>query len=224
MSTTLGPTTTVAARKVHTWEYLEKIGVPIAMFLGAYQAVIMRQWMSPDGVAYLDMGDRIWNEGWFAAANGYWSPLYPALLGGLLKLFHPSMYHEFAMVHVVNVGICALTVCAFQFFWKRTIATMLGPIPIAERENSRTSWAWLGSSVVVLEIEKHTKVCLSIYILRIQCEDRGIFVGGKLRFLLVYEVAGFLLMHLNLLRLRAPARLCVDGTSRSQPQQDDEKM
>lgn len=148
MSATFSPTTVVPAGKVHTWEYLKKTGVPIAMFLGAYQAVIMRQWMSPDGVAYLDMGDRIWNEGWFATANGYWSPLYPTLLGGVLKLFHPSMYHEFALVHVVNVGIYALALCTFQFFWKRTIAWMLGPIPIPER-NSRTSWVLFGYSVVV---------------------------------------------------------------------------
>ena len=78
--------------------------------------------MNPDGVSYLDIGDA-WARGdWNAALNGYWSPLYPWLLGFGLKILRPSAAWEFPVVHAINFGIYLVSLGAFVFFWSGVMA------------------------------------------------------------------------------------------------------
>src|SRR5882672_2481793 len=73
----------------------------IAATLGLIQAWVTRFAMNPDGVSYLDIGDRLWGGDGHALLNGYWSPLYGALLGLAMKIVKPSPYWEFPVAHFV---------------------------------------------------------------------------------------------------------------------------
>jgi len=67
--------------------------------------------MSPDGIQFLDMGERFWAGDPSAIINGLWSPLYPFLLG-LTTLLPISPYWEFACVHVL--GFLILLVATYS--------------------------------------------------------------------------------------------------------------
>ena len=88
----------------------------LAILLGAVQAWTSRFDMAPDGIQYLDNGEAYFRHEWKDAANSYWSPLYPWLLGAALKLFKPSSYWEFPTLHFVNFGIYLCLIVSFRFF------------------------------------------------------------------------------------------------------------
>jgi hypothetical protein len=79
--------------------------------------------MNPDGISYLDMASEAARTGPASLVNGDWSPLYPALLGLTIRLFHPSPEHEFAFVHAVNWVIFAGVLVCFVFFLQAWFAT-----------------------------------------------------------------------------------------------------
>src|SRR5437588_1656055 len=88
----------------------------VALTVGAAQAWATRFYMNPDGISYLDIGDAYWRGDWHNAINAYWSPLYPWVLGGFLKIFHPSVQGEFPLVHLVNFLIYVVALTAFALF------------------------------------------------------------------------------------------------------------
>lgn len=84
--------------------------------LGGLQFWINRYAMNTDGISYLDIADAISKGHFAAAANAYWSPLYPCLLALGLTIFRPSPYWEFPVVHLVNFFILLAAAASFQFF------------------------------------------------------------------------------------------------------------
>jgi hypothetical protein len=84
------------------------------------QAWLFRHEISPDGVAYLDLSDAIVTGRFGELVNGYWSPLYPALIGairlvvGATPLSAPQ--HEFVLIHVANVLCFVAALAAFEWF------------------------------------------------------------------------------------------------------------
>jgi hypothetical protein len=92
----------------------------ILLLLAAVQGWIFRHKGSPDGVAYLDLSDAVVHGRLGELVNGYWSPLYPAMIGlvRLLVVATPlgAPYWEFAIVHLVNVVTFALSLAAFEWF------------------------------------------------------------------------------------------------------------
>lgn len=93
----------------------------VALLLGLCQAWAGRHLMNPDGVSYIDMADAYLRGDWHSALNPYWSPFYPWILSAGLRVFHPSAYWEFPVVHLVNFGIYGFTVCCFHFFLLKLI-------------------------------------------------------------------------------------------------------
>lgn len=59
------------------------------VILGLVCAWVFRQTIISDGISYLDLGDADLRGDWSAAANAYWSPLYPYLLGAAMRILHP---------------------------------------------------------------------------------------------------------------------------------------
>ena len=51
---------------------------------GLAETIASRFSLNVDGVSYLDLGHALWTREWNAAVNGYWSPLYAWLIGGVL--------------------------------------------------------------------------------------------------------------------------------------------
>ena len=99
---------TLASRvRIAAWSIL-----PIA---GLIDALYSRYAMQSDGISYLDIGDAMMRGEWKTAINGVWSPLYPWLQGLALRLFKPSAYWEFTVVHLVNFLIYLFALACFDF-------------------------------------------------------------------------------------------------------------
>ena len=86
----------------------------LAVLLGIVQAFAHRHQMNADGISYLDLGDAWMHGDWSHVINGYWSPLYPILLGITARVIPHSMYWDATMAHTVNVAILVGAVCAFD--------------------------------------------------------------------------------------------------------------
>jgi hypothetical protein len=101
--------------------------------------------MNPDGISYIEMAEAAAAGQWHALVNGYWSPLYPFLIGVALRIFHPSLEHQFALVHAVNFAIYLASFAAFEVFLFHLIqarsegdSLKLGSQPVPPR----TLWMW----------------------------------------------------------------------------------
>src|SRR6266851_7685012 len=90
--------------------------------VGLIEAVFSRHSIQDDGVSYLDMGDAIVRGDWKMAVNGHWSPLYPWLQGLALRLFKPSSYSQFTVVHFVNFLIYLFALGCFDFLLRVAVA------------------------------------------------------------------------------------------------------
>ncbi len=96
---------------------LEFALLALAVILGLCRAWVGRNWINPDGISYLDLGDAYMHQSWATAVNGYWAPFYPWIMGLALKILHPSMIAEFPIVHFLNFLIYLAALACFRFFW-----------------------------------------------------------------------------------------------------------
>ncbi len=78
---------------------------------------IQRAFLSEDGVSYLDLADAFGAGDWSEGINAYWSPLYPLMLAGALRVLRSSAESELVAVHLVNLAIFVLGLMAFVAFW-----------------------------------------------------------------------------------------------------------
>lgn len=69
-----------------------------------------------DAVAYMDIADLIHAHHWAAAVNGYWNPLYPAMLALGQILFHATRFTELHAYYMVNFAIFLLEMVAVTAF------------------------------------------------------------------------------------------------------------
>jgi hypothetical protein len=103
------------------------------LLVGILEAWLSRFAMGSDGISYLDVGDAFWRGDWHSALNGYWSPLYPVLLGAGSVVLKPEPYWQFPVVHLVNFVIFACTVLSFQYFLTGFLR---------DRSDSLPAWLW----------------------------------------------------------------------------------
>lgn len=113
-----------------------------ALLLGFIQAWRSRHTMNPDGVSYLDISDAYLAGDWSAAINAFWSPLYSWLLAAATFVFRPSPYWEFTMVHLVNFGIYALSLAAFEFMMTELIHIRRNDASPEGAAAVDDEWAW----------------------------------------------------------------------------------
>jgi hypothetical protein len=104
--------------------------ITLSLVIGAVSAWLSRSDMNPDGISYLDLSDRILNGNAAGIVNGYWGPVYPALLAGVRWIMRPSAALEFRAVHAANYVAFAIGLITFSLFILEVI--------------SRSSWtpAW----------------------------------------------------------------------------------
>lgn len=120
-------------------------GWAVALALGAAQAWATRFTMNPDGVSYLDIGDAYWRGDWRNAINAYWSPLYSWILGFFLKVFKPSMYWQYPVVHLINFLIYIFALASFEYFLMNAVVSL-------RADDSKLSEGWwraLGYSMFI---------------------------------------------------------------------------
>ena len=93
----------------------------------ALQAWLFRNETSPDGVAYLDLSDAVVSGRLGDLVNGYWSPMYPVIIGVLRLIVSPTALanpqFEFAIVHVANLLAFAAALAAFELFLRQLDAS-----------------------------------------------------------------------------------------------------
>ena len=77
--------------------------------------------MNPDGLSYVDMASETLKSGPDNLVNGYWSPLYPALLAAAFLPLHADSGREFAVAHLVNFVIFLAALWTFSFFLRAWI-------------------------------------------------------------------------------------------------------
>ena len=92
----------------------------VILGLGAVQGWFFRHKVSPDGISYLDLSDAVVRGRFSDLVNGYWSPLYPTVVG-LLRLCVSGTalsqpYWEFFLLHLASWLGLALSLGAFDWF------------------------------------------------------------------------------------------------------------
>jgi Dolichyl-phosphate-mannose-protein mannosyltransferase len=129
---------------------------------GLVEAMSGRHYMQDDGVSYLDMGDAMMRNGWKAAVNGHWSPLYPWLQGMALKLFKPSSYSQFSVVHSVDFLIYLFGLACFDFLLRAAAANRCASGDADAATNRLPEWAvfaigyaifaWSNLTVITIQV------------------------------------------------------------------------
>src|SRR5919201_823276 len=101
-------------------ERVRVIAWSVLLLLAALQSWIFRHNVQPDGIAYLDLSDAVVSGRFHELLNGYWSPVYPILVGFARLIVSPTPlgapYWEFAIAHAVNFLAFALSLIAFESF------------------------------------------------------------------------------------------------------------
>jgi len=72
--------------------HIRKLFWFLGAVLGLTQAIASRFNMNVDGISYLDLASAYLSHNGSAAVNGYWSPLYPWILGAAMWLTRVPMY------------------------------------------------------------------------------------------------------------------------------------
>ncbi len=86
------------------------VGAVGCMLLAALLAWFSRGNLNADGVAYLDLADRLRLGDFGGFVQGYWSPAYPALLAVLLALAGVGGHDAAMLAHLLNFFIAAATI------------------------------------------------------------------------------------------------------------------
>jgi 4-amino-4-deoxy-L-arabinose transferase-like glycosyltransferase len=125
--------------------------VPVGWLATTYQPYQL----DGDAVSYMDIADLLHAHHWAGAVNGYWHPLYPALLAAAQIVLHPTRWNELGAYYVVNYAIFLLQLVAMLLFVHgldklraRTLATNSNPLL------SRNALAFLGAGLVVIASQR----------------------------------------------------------------------
>jgi 4-amino-4-deoxy-L-arabinose transferase-like glycosyltransferase len=133
-----------------------------ATAIAALEVWSHRNDLSPDGISYIELATTSLEQGLRGLTNAYWSPLYPFLIRTLFRLFHPSLEHEFAAVHLLNFFLYLASFAAFNLFLKELLRargarerdgefTPISPRYLEGLASVLFLWAgqfWLGPAIV----------------------------------------------------------------------------
>lgn len=84
--------------------------------IGILQSYNNRYYIYSDLISYLDISKNIYNNNISYALNAFWSPLYPFIIGLILKITDPSIYYESWVVYSTNFVIFICSFFCFIFF------------------------------------------------------------------------------------------------------------
>jgi hypothetical protein len=110
--------------------------VIVSLVIGAVSTWLSRSDMNPDGISYLDLSDRLLAGNFSGIVNGYWGPVYAALLAAVRLLMRPTAQFEFRAVHVANYVAFIIGLITFTLFIREL--------------NGRSSWTPARRKAVLL--------------------------------------------------------------------------
>ena len=125
--------------------------VPIGWLAMKYEPFLL----DGDAVSYIDIADLLHAHRWAGAVNGYWHPLYPAVLAFAQILFHPTRWNEIPAYYAANYAIFLLELVAMVLFAHaldslrtRTLSDNAPPLL------SRDVLALLGCALIVIASQR----------------------------------------------------------------------
>lgn len=93
---------------------VHRVAISVMLVLGAIDTAYFRTWnVNPDGVSYINLAQAFAAHGPAALINGYWSLLYPGLLGTVIAAVRPDNESLFSVMRAVGFGVFAATTLAF---------------------------------------------------------------------------------------------------------------
>ncbi len=133
---------------------LTTVMISLSLLIGAASAWLSRGDMNPDGISYLDLSDRWMSGDLGGVVNGYWSPLYPAVLAAVRFIVRPTAQLEFSAAHAANFVVFVFGLVTFSLFL-RELAARSSPEPW--RQQALVLWGyglflWSSVSQVTLSI------------------------------------------------------------------------
>lgn len=90
----------------------------LAVAVCALLTWLARSTLNPDGVSYLDLANRVLSGDWSSFVQGYWSPLYPALVALFAMVVGRDPVSLIATAHAIN-GFAAIATVALLWWWSR---------------------------------------------------------------------------------------------------------
>jgi hypothetical protein len=136
--------------------FVRRLAWGFLLLLAAFQAWTFRHTVSPDGVAYLDLSDAVVNGTIRDLINGYWSPVYPLVVGIARWVVSPTPlaapYWEFAILHAVNFLGFVLALAAFDWFISavRIASVSWGRAALTSRFGLSVAYALFGAAMLVM--------------------------------------------------------------------------
>ncbi|HXS12805.1 MAG TPA: hypothetical protein VN734_08885 [Acidobacteriaceae bacterium] len=131
--------------------------VPIGWLAMKYEPFLL----DGDAVSYMDIADLLHAHRWAGAVNGYWHPLYPAVLASAQIIFHPTRWNEIHAYYAANYAIFLLELIAMVLFAyaldrlrARTLNDSAAPLL------SREALALLGSALIVVASQRELAIGL----------------------------------------------------------------
>lgn len=115
---------------IHRWASV------VFLVLGLMQVTGGWHRMNPDGIAYLDMADRLSAGHLDPLAHPYWSPLYPMLMIPFQHIVKLLGFSPFAVAHMLNLLIALLALAVFRWFVKIWLDSL------GDAYESRTDQSW----------------------------------------------------------------------------------
>ncbi len=110
--------------------------------LGFSQAWTSRLDADDNTVTYLDIGNYFFHGHHSAIINGFWSPLYSFLFGLAIRVFKPSLYWEYPVVHLVLFAIFLFTMACFDYFLAQSMR-LRADVDLEERTSLTPDWVWI---------------------------------------------------------------------------------
>jgi hypothetical protein len=118
-STTPVPPTPAPAigRVAHPFRALDLLAAVTAVLCVAL-GWMSRYALNPDGVSYLDLAHALQRGDWVHFVQGYWSPLYPLIIGAVIRVAALSIAASVVLTHVINT-VAALAALGMVWWWAR---------------------------------------------------------------------------------------------------------
>jgi len=128
--------------------YLPAACWALALGVAGFQVWVWRDWLSIDGVGYLDMADAFRGGVLKDIVNGVWSPLYPFVLALGLPVLEYFSVTEAPAVRAINLVIFGAALASFEFLL-RLVHAARAENHVGSGTEPLPSWIWFATARIL---------------------------------------------------------------------------